>query len=57
MVGCVAFTSLIKRYTAFWDGKLMKSGRSTGKDAPSGIYIFLLDIDGQTFTRKMFVAK
>jgi hypothetical protein len=40
-------------YVAYWDGKVQKSGR----EAASGIYTFILTIDGQRYPIKMFVSK
>lgn len=40
-------------YTAYWDGKV----RNTGRDAPSGMYIYKLDVDGQSLVNKMIVVK
>jgi hypothetical protein len=40
-------------YTAYWDGKLMNSNA----EAPSGLYVYELLIDGQRLVRKMFSAK
>ncbi len=41
------------RYTAYWDGKLM----NTNMEAPSGLYVYELVIDGQRLVRKAFSAK
>lgn len=40
-------------YTAYWDGKLI----NTNTEAPSGLYVYELVIDGQRLVRKMFSAK
>ena len=41
-------------YTAFWDGK----ERKTGREAPSGVYLYVLEVDGvRTEGKKMFIAK
>ncbi len=40
-------------YTAYWDGKLI----NTNTEAPSGLYVYELVIDGTRFVRKMFSAK
>jgi hypothetical protein len=40
-------------YTAFWDGTRM----GTDQKVPSGLYIFILEVDGRGTSRKMFVAK
>ena len=41
------------QYTAFWDGKVL----GTGKEAASGVYTYVLEIDGQRTPKKAFVAK
>lgn len=40
-------------YSAYWDGRVLNSNR----EAPSGIYIYQLMVDGKRFTRRMIVAK
>jgi hypothetical protein len=40
-------------YVAWWDGKVL----NTGREAASGVYIYKLEVDGQPFAKKMFVAK
>jgi hypothetical protein len=40
-------------YVAFWDGKVINSGR----EAASGVYTYVLEIDGQRTLKKAFVAK
>lgn len=40
-------------YTAYWDGKV----RGTGRDAASGVYAYVLDVDGKQLVKKMIVAK
>ena len=40
-------------YVAWWDGKVL----NTGREAASGVYIYKLEVDGQPYARKMFVAK
>lgn len=41
------------QYEAYWDGKV----KSTGRDAPSGVYSYLLEIDGVPLAKKMIVVK
>ena len=40
-------------FVAYWDGKV----RGTGRDAASGVYIYILDVDGKQLVRKAIVAK
>lgn len=40
-------------YVAYWDGKL----KSNGRDAPSGVYSYRLEIDGAVLAKKMIVVK
>jgi hypothetical protein len=40
-------------YTAFWDGKVLNSGR----EAASGVYLYELVVDGTRLQKKAFVAK
>lgn len=40
-------------YTAYWDGKVLGSGR----EAASGVYIYQLVVDGRRYTRKMLIMK
>ena len=40
-------------YSAFWDGKVLNSGR----EAASGVYLIELVVDGNRYPRKAFVAK
>ncbi len=40
-------------YTAYWDGMIL----GTGREAASGVYVYQLIVDGQTFTRKMTIVK
>ena len=40
-------------YSAYWDGRV----RNSDREAPSGIYIYQLIVDGKRFTRRMIVAK
>ncbi|MES2178742.1 MAG: hypothetical protein V4550_12855 [Gemmatimonadota bacterium] len=41
------------KYTARWDGKI----RSTGREAASGVYVYVLKVDGVPSANRMFVAK
>lgn len=40
------------QYTAYWDGK-----HSSGRDAPSGIYLYRLEIDGRALVKKLTVIR
>ncbi len=40
-------------YTAYWDGKL----RGTDREAPSGVYVYQLIVDGKSVTKKMTIVK
>lgn len=40
-------------YAAYWDGRVLK----TDREAPSGIYVYQLVVDGRRFTRKMVIMK
>jgi hypothetical protein len=40
-------------YVAWWDGKVL----NTGREAASGVYIYKLEVDGQPYAKKMFIAK
>lgn len=40
-------------YTAYWDGKVVNSGR----EAASGVYLYMMVINGERLAGKMFVAK
>jgi hypothetical protein len=40
-------------YSAFWDGSLTGSGRT----APSGVYLYRLEIDGRPIMRKMIIIR
>jgi hypothetical protein len=42
-----------KDYVAYWDGKV----GSTGREAASGIYLYVLIVDGERQAKKMFIAK
>jgi hypothetical protein len=41
------------QYTAYWDGKYLNSGR----EVASGVYIYVLEVDGRSFVKKMIVMK
>ena len=41
------------KYNAFWDGKV----RGTDAKAPSGTYIYILEIDGARLVRRMSIKK
>ena len=40
-------------YVAYWDGKI----RGTGRDAASGMYLYILEVDKKQLVRKMIVVK
>jgi hypothetical protein len=40
-------------YSAYWDGKI----QGTDREAASGVYIYQLIVDGQTFSKKMTIVK
>ena len=41
-------------YTAYWNGKVL----GTTREAPSGVYLYRLEVDGRTvYVRKMFFGK
>lgn len=40
-------------YSAYWDGRIL----NTDQEAPSGIYLYQLVVDGQRYTRKMLIVK
>ena len=40
-------------YVAYWDGKV----RGTSRDAASGVYMYILDVDGKQLVKKMIVVK
>lgn len=40
-------------YRAYWDGKV----RGTGREAASGVYIYVLTVNGKRYTNKMTVVK
>jgi hypothetical protein len=41
------------QYTAYWDGKDMRSGR----EVASGVYLYRLEVDGRASVKKMIVMK
>ena len=41
------------RYSAYWDGKV----RGTGAEAPSGVYVYQLVVDGHRETNRMTIIK
>ncbi|HEY9450844.1 MAG TPA: hypothetical protein VIQ60_13920 [Gemmatimonadaceae bacterium] len=40
-------------YTAYWDGRYM----STSQEVPSGVYIYLLEVDGRSIGKKMIMMR
>jgi hypothetical protein len=40
-------------YTAYWDGKQM----NTSQEVPSGVYIYLLEVDGRSIGKKMIMMR
>jgi hypothetical protein len=40
-------------YSAYWDGRL----RGTDREAPSGVYVYQLVVDGKAFTERMTIIK
>ncbi len=40
-------------YSAYWDGKILDSDR----EAPSGVYVYQLIVDGRSFTERMTIIK
>lgn len=40
-------------YSAYWDGKIT----GTNREAPSGVYVYQLTVDGQRETNKMTIIK
>lgn len=40
-------------YVAYWDGKV----RNTGREAPSGVYLYRIEANGVTVTQKMVSVK
>lgn len=41
------------QYSAYWDGKIV----GTNREAPSGVYVYQLTVDGQRETNKMTIIK
>ena len=41
------------QYTAYWDGKYM----NTTQEVASGLYIYRIEVDGRSVTKKMIVTK
>jgi len=41
------------QFTWYWNGNY----RNTGSEAASGIYIYMLEVDGQKFIKKMLITK
>jgi hypothetical protein len=41
------------RYSAYWDGKI----RDSDREAPSGVYVYQLIVDGKSFTERMTIIK
>jgi len=41
------------RYSAYWDGKI----RGSDREAPSGVYVYQLIVDGQSFHNRMTIIK
>ena len=40
-------------YRAYWDGRVLE----TGREAPSGVYIYQLTVNGKAITKKMTIVK
>jgi len=40
-------------YSAYWDGKI----RDSDREAPSGVYVYQLIVDGKSFTERMTIIK
>lgn len=40
-------------YRAYWDGKIL----NTMRDAPSGVYVYVLTVDGKSVWQKMSIVK
>ena len=40
-------------YSAYWDGKI----RDSDREAPSGVYVYQLIVDGRSFTERMTIIK
>lgn len=41
------------QYSAYWDGKI----RDSDREAPSGVYVYQLVVDGESFTKRMTIIK
>ncbi|HUF27196.1 MAG TPA: hypothetical protein VMM18_09480 [Gemmatimonadaceae bacterium] len=41
------------RYTAYWDGNYM----NTSREVASGVYLYVLEVDGRKILRRMIVTK
>jgi hypothetical protein len=41
------------RYSAYWDGKI----RDSDREAPSGVYVYQLLVNGQSYTERMTIIK
>ena len=41
------------QYSAYWDGKI----RDTDREAPSGVYVYQLLVNGQSHTERMTIIK
>ena len=41
------------RFTAYWDGR----NQHTAREVASGVYVYVIEVDGATFAKKMFVSK
>jgi len=52
-LSCSAAGSSPCPFTAYWDGKVLK----TDREAASGVYIYQLVVDGRRFTKKMIIMK
>ena len=40
-------------YTAYWDGKIL----NTDREAPSGVYVYQLTVDGTRISKRMTIVK
>ena len=41
------------QYSAYWDGKIL----NTDREAPSGVYVYQLTVDGRRFSERMTIIK
>jgi len=41
------------QYSAYWDGKI----RDSDREAPSGVYVYQLLVNGQSYTERMTIIK